>query len=255
MTMPPNPETPTGQKKVRRRGIYILPNLFTTATLFAAFYAVIRAIHGDFSVAAIAILIALVMDGLDGRVARLTNTASDFGKEYDSLADVVAFGLTPALVVYQWALFGFGKIGWLCAFLYVSTTALRLARFNVQPAKDKRYFQGLPCPAAAAVIATFVWLGTDIDWSDKTMGWFALVLTVSSGLAMVSNLRYRSFKEFDARGKVPFMALIVLVFVFMLISFDPPVVLFMLSFGYLASGPAVTLLGIRKTRANRAKEE
>lgn len=256
----PQPETPAGQPERGRRGIYILPNLFTTAGLFAGFFAIVQATKGQFESAAVAIFVAMIMDTLDGRVARMTNTASDFGKEYDSLVDVIAFGLSPALVMYAWALSSVGRIGWLVAFIYVAATALRLARFNTVTTADKRYFQGLPCPAAAAVIAATVWLvhvlGIDVDW----FRFVALVLTVALSLAMVSNIKYRSFKDLDLRGRVPFIALVALVLVFVLISFDPPLVLFAFFFGYFLSGPVTWLIRWRRrsqgvdTPAERAGE-
>jgi CDP-diacylglycerol---serine O-phosphatidyltransferase len=256
----PRPEAPAEQPVRGRRGIYILPNLFTTAGLFAGFFAIVQATKGQFESAAVAIFVAMIMDTLDGRVARMTNTASDFGKEYDSLVDVIAFGLSPALVMYAWALSSVGRIGWLVAFIYVAATALRLARFNTVTTADKRYFQGLPCPAAAAVIAATVWLvhvlGIDVDW----FRFVALALTVALSLAMVSNVKYRSFKDLDLRGRVPFVALVAVVLVFVLISFDPPLVLFAFFFGYFLSGPATWLIRWRRrahgspTPAERSEE-
>ena len=226
-----------------RKGIYILPNLFTTASLFAAFYAIVQATNGFYEHSAIAIVIAAVLDSLDGRVARMTNTVSDFGKEYDSLVDLVAFGLAPALVFYEWGLKDFGKIGWLTAFVYAATTALRLARFNTQDTKGNKYFRGLPCPAAAVLAATALWTvqsyGLTGTWTVVT----ALLAMIVLSAAMVSSFPYRSFKDLDLKNRVPFMALLVLVFVFVLISFDPPVVLFLLSIGFALSGPIFWLFG------------
>ena len=226
-----------------RKGIYILPNLFTTASLFAAFYAIVQATNGFYEHSAIAIVIAAVLDSLDGRVARMTNTVSDFGKEYDSLVDLVAFGLAPALVFYEWGLKDFGKIGWLTAFVYAATTALRLARFNTQDTKGNKYFRGLPCPAAAVLAATALWTvqsyGLKGTWTVVT----ALLVMIVLSAAMVSSFPYRSFKDLDLKNRVPFMALLVLVFVFVLISFDPPVVLFLLSIGFALSGPIFWLFG------------
>ena len=226
-----------------RKGIYILPNLFTTASLFAAFYAIVQATNGFYEHSAIAIVIAAVLDSLDGRVARMTNTVSDFGKEYDSLVDLVAFGLAPALVFYEWGLKDFGKIGWLTAFVYAATTALRLARFNTQDTKGNKYFRGLPCPAAAVLAATALWTvqsyGLTGTWTVVT----ALLVMIVLSAAMVSSFPYRSFKDLDLKNRVPFMALLVLVFVFVLISFDPPVVLFLLSIGFVLSGPIFWLFG------------
>jgi CDP-diacylglycerol--serine O-phosphatidyltransferase len=234
----------------RRRGIYLLPNLFTTAGLFAGFYAIIAATKGRFEAAAIAIFVAMIMDSLDGRIARLTNTQSDFGKEYDSLSDMVAFGLAPALVVYEWVLSGLGKLGWLAAFIYAAGAALRLARFNVQHAVvNKRYFQGLASPPAAGVLGGMVWVGDDFGLRDMTgIVTLAEVMTVVVALLMVSNIRYRSFKDLDMRGKVPFVAVLLLVLTFAFVSIDPPQVLFALFFGYAISGPINTLVFIRKRK-------
>ncbi len=237
-----NPDRQKDPRRPGRKGIYILPNLFTTGGLFFGFYAIVQATKGDFENAAAAIFVAMIMDGLDGRVARLTNTTSDFGKEYDSLVDVISFGLTPALVMYEWALRGNGKLGWLSAFLYVAATALRLARFNTQETADKRYFQGLPCPAAAAFMGAWVWALDSSGLQDLGTGPLSLLVTVALALAMVSNLPYKSFKDFDLKGRVPFVALILLVLVFVLISSDPPRVLFALFLSYALSGPALWLL-------------
>ncbi len=240
-------------KRPGRKGIYILPNLFTTAGLFAGFYAIVQATKGQFETAAIAVFIAMVMDGLDGRVARLTNTSSDFGVEYDSLVDMICFGLTPALVMYEWALMESGKLGWLAAFLYVAAAALRLARFNAQKVADKRFFQGLPSPAAAALLAALVWVMDTYGLQGKTMQVIGLVLTVSTAVAMVSNIRYRSFKDFDLKGKVPFVSLLALVLAFVLIAFDPPRVLFVIFFGYFLSGPVMRLLALRRQRRSKTE--
>jgi CDP-diacylglycerol---serine O-phosphatidyltransferase len=236
----------------RHRGIYLLPNLFTTGCLFSGFYAIVAAMGGRFEAAAIAIFIAMILDGLDGRVARMTNTQSAFGAEYDSLADMVSFGLAPALVVYVWALSDLGKLGWLGAFVYTAGTALRLARFNTQVGRaDKRYFQGLASPAAAAVVAGMVWVGQDYQAEGTAMSIFATLLTVCVGLLMVSNVRYRSFKDLDLKGKVPFVAILAVVLVFVLVSLDPPQVLFAGFLVYAVSGPVGTLLSLRKRRAER----
>jgi CDP-diacylglycerol--serine O-phosphatidyltransferase len=234
----------------RRRGIYLLPNLFTTAGLFAGFYAIVAATKTHFDAAAIAIFVAMIMDSLDGRIARMTNTQSDFGKEFDSLSDMVAFGLAPALVIYQWALLGLGKLGWLAAFIYTAGAALRLARFNVQHGVgNKRYFQGLASPAAAGVLGGMVWVGDDYGLRDSTgISVLAAILTVLVALLMVSNVRYRSFKDLDLRNKVPFVAVLLLVLSFAFVSIDPPQVLFTLFFGYALSGPVNTLLFLRKRK-------
>lgn len=203
------------------RGIYLLPNLMTTLALFAGFYAVIAGMNGDFVAGAIAIFIAMVFDGLDGRIARMTNSSSAFGAEYDSLADMVSFGLAPALLLYQWALSDFGKLGWLIAFVYTAGAALRLARFNTQVGvADKRYFQGLPSPAAAALLAGFVWLVETNQINTGFEGDFALIFTLAAGLLMVSNIRFHSFKELNLRDKVPFVTLLVIVLVVVVITLN-----------------------------------
>ncbi len=239
----------------RHRGIYLLPNLFTTAALFAGFYAIVGAMNGRFEAAAVAIFIAMVLDGLDGRVARMTNTQSEFGAEYDSLADMVSFGLAPALVAYEWALSGLGKFGWLAAFVYTAGAALRLARFNTQVGTaDKRYFQGLASPSAAAIVAGMVWVGVDygIRGADVKVG--AAILTLACGLLMVSNMRYYSFKDLDFKGKVPFFALLVVVFLFVLITVHPPTVLFGAFLLYALSGIVTTILLIKRGRRLSGEE-
>lgn len=236
----------------RRRGIYLLPNLFTTACLFAGFYAIVAAMSGRFEAAAVAIFVAMVMDGLDGRVARLTNTQSDFGAQYDSLADMVSFGLAPALVVFEWSLSGLGKLGWLAAFIYTACAALRLARFNTQVGiADKNYFQGLASPAAAAVISGMIWIGNDYQFSGADLKIPAIIITVIAGLLMVSNIRYHSFKDLDTKGRVPFVWILAIVLVFVFISSDPPLVLFSIFMLYALSGPMLTLKDIRAKRAQR----
>ncbi len=226
----------SGGKQPGRRGIYILPNLFTTAGLFFGFFSIIEATKGHFELAATFIFIAMIMDGLDGRIARMTNTTSDFGVEYDSLADVIAFGVTPALVMYEWVLGGMGKLGWLAAFVYAAATALRLARFNTQKIEDKRYFQGLPCPAAAAVLAAWVLLMETYALQGGMVDSVSWLLTIGTAGAMVSNIRYHSFKDFDLKGKIPFVKLLVVVLGFVLIALDPPRTLFLGFFGYFLSG-------------------
>ncbi len=235
-----------------RRGIYLLPNLFTTAALFCGFYAIIAAMQNNFIVAAIAIFIAMLLDGLDGRVARLTNTQSDFGAQYDSLADLISFGLAPSLVMYQWSLLNMGKAGWLVAFIYAATAALRLARFNTQVGTaDKNYFQGLPSPAAAALVAGAVWVGQDYSVSGRLVDIVAMLVTVTSGLLMVSNIRYNSFKGIDFKGKIPFFLLLVIMLVIVFISYEPAVILFGIFMIYAISGPVYTLIELRKRRAMR----
>ena len=237
----------------RRRGIYLLPNLFTTAALFGGFYAIVAAINGRYEDAAIAIFVAMILDGMDGRIARMTNTQSDFGVQYDSLSDLISFGLAPSLVIYQWSLYGLGKLGWVAAFVYAATTALRLARFNTQAEnEDKRFFQGLPSPAAAAVIAGFIWLGAANGLYDGTnLVWISFPMTIAVGILMVSNIRYHSFKQFDLKGRVPFITILILVLILALIAARPSVVLFLLAFSYALSGPVITLALIRRHRAKR----
>ncbi len=222
---------------LRKRSIYLLPNLFTTGALFAGFYAIVQAMNGKYEYAAVAIFIAMVLDGLDGRVARLTHTQSEFGAEYDSLADMVSFGVAPSLVVYEWALRGLGKWGWFAAFIYCAATALRLARFNTNiDIVDKRYFQGLPSPAAAALVAGFVWVMLDYGFSGDEVRWYAAALTVFAGLNMVSNLPFYSFKDLNMRKSVPFLVIFLVALFFILISSYPPGVLFILFLAYSLSG-------------------
>ena len=222
---------------LRRRGIYLLPNLFTTGALFAGFYAIVQAMNEKFEHAAVAIFIAMVLDGLDGRVARMTHTQSEFGAEYDSLSDMVSFGVAPSLVMYEWALKGMGKWGWFAAFIYCVATALRLARFNTNiDVVDKHYFQGLPSPAAAALVAGFVWVMLDSGFDGESLRWYAAVLTVFAGLSMVSNLPFYSFKTINMRKSVPFLVIFLIALFFVLISSDPPIVLFGLFLCYALSG-------------------
>ncbi len=240
----------------RHRGIYLLPNLFTTAALFAGFYAIVAAMNQQFEPAAVAIFVAMVLDGLDGRVARMTNTQSEFGAQYDSLSDVISFGLAPSLVMYEWSLASLGKLGWLAAFVYTAGAALRLARFNVQLAvADKRYFTGLASPAAAAVVAGMVWLGHDMGLDGVALNWLTFVLTAGAGLLMVSNMRYYSFKDLDVKGKVPFFAMLIVVLIFVLVSTDPPKVLFGTFLLYALSGPVTTVMLLRRRRAQKAAED
>lgn len=231
---------PRLEHKLRRRGIYILPNLFTTAALFAGFYAIVQAMNGRFEHAAAAIFIAMVLDGVDGRVARLTRTQSAFGAEYDSLSDMVSFGVAPALVIYEWALQGMRSLGWAAAFIYCACAALRLARFNTQLAvADSRYFQGLPSPSAAALLAGLVWIFFDYEVPGPRVSWLALVITVFAGLSMVSNVRYYSFKKINMRRSVPFVVILAIVLTFVLIAIHPPTVLFAVFALYALSGYAM----------------
>jgi CDP-diacylglycerol---serine O-phosphatidyltransferase len=237
------PGAPPGLAPQRSRRIYLLPNAFTTAALFCGFFAIVQAMNANFDAAAIAIFVAMILDSLDGRVARMTNTQSAFGEQYDSLSDVVSFGAAPALVIYEWSLRGLGKWGWLAAFIYLAGAALRLARFNANiGVVDKRYFQGLPSPAAAALIAGLVWVAVDlrdtrwISLSGEELAWPAFVLTLFAGLSMVSNVPFYSFKDFNLRRSVPFVFALGVVMAFVLVSSDPPLVLFLLFLGYALSG-------------------
>ncbi|MBB1360775.1 CDP-diacylglycerol--serine O-phosphatidyltransferase [Shewanella sp. SR44-4] len=234
---------------VKNKGIYLLPNLFTTAGLFSGFYAVISSMNGHFELASIAIFIAMICDGLDGRVARLTNTQSDFGAEYDSLADMVSFGMAPAILAYNWALQDLGKVGWLAAFIYCACAALRLARFNTQVGvADKRYFQGLASPAAAALIAGSIWSGSKYELDPTDINYLAALITALTGLLMVSNFRYHSFKEVDWRGKVNFVVMLLLVGVFVIISVEPAIILCLGFYIYALSGPVITINAIKKLK-------
>jgi CDP-diacylglycerol---serine O-phosphatidyltransferase len=238
----------------RRRGIYLLPNLFTIAGLFAGFYAIVTAMEGYFNYAAVAIFVAMIMDFFDGRVARLTNTQSAFGAELDSLSDMVSFGVAPALVIYSWSLEGLGKLGWLAAFIFTAAGALRLARFNTQVlVADKRYFQGLPIPAAAGVLASMVWLCVDSEILGDVVSMMTAILAILIAILMVSNVRYYSFKEIDLKGRVPFVAILLVVLAFVGISLDPPKILFLIFFCYALSGPILTLRALYKARSLRRK--
>ena len=229
------PEKP----RLRSKGIYLLPNAFTTAALFSGFFAIVNAMNDQFQVAAIAIFASLVLDGMDGRVARMTNTQSAFGEQYDSLADMVSFGVAPALVAYEWALKDLGKWGWLAAFTYCAGAALRLARFNVNTGVvDKKFFQGLPSPAAGSLIAGFIWLADDnkIPVRDSAIPWITFFIAVYAGLTMVSNARFYSGKALDVRYRVPFGVMVLLILTFVLISSNPPLTLFGLFVVYSVSG-------------------
>jgi CDP-diacylglycerol--serine O-phosphatidyltransferase len=233
-------EIPAVRPTLRRRSIYLLPNAFTTAALFCGFYAIVMAMNLRFEQAAIAIFGAMVLDGIDGRVARLTNTQSEFGAQYDSLSDMVSFGAAPALVIYEWSLRGLGKMGWMAAFVYCAGAALRLARFNTNiGVVDKRYFQGLPSPAAAALVAGLVWLMDDLRYQGADLSWLAWTVTLYAGLTMVTNVPFYSFKDINFRKSVPFIAIFLIVLAFVAISSDPPKVLFGLFVCYGLSGYGV----------------
>ena len=232
----------------RRKGIYILPNLFTLAALFSGFYAIVMAINGRFEQSALGVFSAMIFDSLDGRVARMTNTQSAFGEQMDSLADMVSFGAAPALIVYVWALKELGRWGWIAAFVYCACAALRLARFNVNTGVvDKRYFQGLPSPAAAALVMGFIWLMADngvqrgigghLSWPQAS--WIAFAITLYAGLTMVTNVPFYSFKDVQARQSVPFVVLVLIALGIAVINIDPPSVLFMVFACYGLSGYAL----------------
>jgi len=247
------------EKRQNKRGIYILPSIFTTFALFAGFYSIVASINGDYTLAAISIMVAMLWDALDGRVARLTNTQSAFGAEYDSLSDLVSFGVAPALLVYEWSLSDLGRIGWLAAFIYLTCAALRLARFNTQVGTaDKRYFQGLPSPAAAGVIASMIWLKFwNFEYFDigvvSLSYYIGIAITIICGLLMVSNVRYYSFKEFETKKKASFKFLLLSVLSLILLLYKPNIVLFTGFFIYLLSGPIITTTGLYKKR-NQKKQ-
>ena len=248
------------EKTPRKRGIYLLPSVLTTFGMFAGFYSIISSINGDFTIAAISIMIAMMWDTLDGRVARLTNTQSAFGAEYDSLADLVSFGLAPALLVYEWSLYELGRFGWLAAFVYLACAALRLARFNTQVGiADKRYFQGLPSPAAAGVIASMIWLKiwtfASFDSDVISLGYYlGAGITILCGLLMVSNVRYYSFKELDSK-KASFRFLLLIVMSLIILMYKPNIILFTGFFLYLLSGPYITVAGLNKRRIEKKQSK
>jgi CDP-diacylglycerol---serine O-phosphatidyltransferase len=246
-------EEEIGGAKVRHKGVYLLPNLFTTASLFSGFYAIVAAMNNEFANAAVAIFISMILDGLDGRVARMTNTQSKFGAEYDSLADMVAFGVAPALVAFSWILSSLDKFGWVVAFIYVAGAALRLARFNTQIGSvDKRYFIGLPSPSAAAVVAGTVWSLHGFEQS-LVIAIIASIVVAGAGLLMVSNIRYHSFKDLDLKGRVPFVAILIVVLVFAVIALAPAHILMLTFVAYIISGPVMAT--IRHNRLSRKTTE
>ena len=242
-------------EKKTNRGIYLLPSILTTFGMFAGFYSIIASINGDFTLAAISIMVAMLWDTLDGRVARLTNTQSDFGAEYDSLADLVSFGMAPALLVYEWSLSDLGRIGWLAAFLFLACAALRLARFNTQVGiSEKRYFQGLPSPAAAGVIASMIWLkfwNFEYFYGIAAFSYYNGVgITIICALLMVSNVRYYSFKEFDSK-KASFRFLLAIILGIIVLLSRPNIFLFTGFFLYMLSGPFITIMGLNKKRIEK----
>lgn len=242
-----------GGRAVRRKGIYLLPNLFTTAALFFGFSAILAAMNQQWERAAVMIFVAGVMDGLDGRVARMTNTQSEFGAQYDSLSDVIAFGLAPGIVMFAWALNGLGKFGYAVAFVYAACAALRLARFNVQiESSDKRYFTGLPSPAAAAAVAGMVWVLNDYGIADidRPLAILAAIVTAAAAVLMVSNVRYYSFKDFQS-VRVPLFALLIVILLVAVVQVSPPTMLWGAALLYAASGPVGAL--IRRVGSRRSR--
>ena len=242
------------KSKDSHSGIYLLPNLFTTASLFAAFYSIVSSLKSHYETAVIAIFIGMIADGLDGRIARLTNTQTPFGAEYDSLSDMVTFGVAPALLLYSWSLSQLGKLGWLVAFIYTAAVALRLARFNTQvETADKRYFQGLACPASAALVGSFAWFCHQYYLKNMLVVVLTAVFAIACAALMVSNIRYYSFKELDLKGKVPFLYILLMVILFAAIASNPSLVLFVGFLIYTLSGPLQTLVALQRMRKSRGK--
>ncbi|EED35349.1 CDP-diacylglycerol--serine O-phosphatidyltransferase [Luminiphilus syltensis NOR5-1B] len=246
---------PSDASAPRARGVYLLPNLFTTGALFAGFYGVVASMQGDFYSGAVAIFVAMVFDGLDGRIARMTNTTSAFGAEYDSMADMVSFGVAPGLLVFNWALYDLGKLGWVAAFIYTACAALRLARFNTEiGTNDGSYFSGLASPAAAALAAGSVWVGQNegLDAASQPLSVIYAVLLILLGFLMIANLRYYSFKKMNLEGRVPFVRILLLLALVGLVALDPPIMLWLLFLAYALSGPAQHF---RYRRAERQARE
>jgi CDP-diacylglycerol--serine O-phosphatidyltransferase len=241
-------------KRIGHSGIYLLPNLFTTSSLFAAYYSIVASFKHHFITAVIAIFVGMIADGLDGRIARLTNTQTAFGAEYDSLSDMVTFGVAPSLMIYLWNLQFHGKLGWLVAFIYTAAVALRLARFNTQiDLADKRYFQGLACPAAAAFIVSWVWVCHQYHLMYLFIPYITMVFCFVSSLLMVSNIRYHSFKQIDLRGKISFLSVLMIVIIYVAVASNPAIVLFLIFMAYAASGPIQTLYIRHKVRRLRRR--
>jgi CDP-diacylglycerol---serine O-phosphatidyltransferase len=248
--------------KPRRKGIYLLPNLLTTGCLFSGFYAIVAAIDKHFASAGMAVFVAMIFDTLDGRIARLTRSESAFGKEYDSLADMVSFGLAPALVMYEWSLHSmteygpiWGKVGWMGAFIYAVCAALRLARFNVRAGTvDKRYFQGLPSPAAAGILAGAVWCADNFDVPGSALIIPAYVITAGAGILMVSSIGYYSFKDLKLQKKVPFTVLLMVPAIIVVVVLSPPNVLFLGFLGYAVSGLTMALWRLHKRLGKKAAQ-
>ena len=249
------------RKKIRQSGVFLLPNALTTGALFAGFYSIISGINGDFAAAAIAIVVAGVLDGLDGRVARLTNTQSDFGVQYDSLCDLISFGLAPALLAFNWSLkslseYGViaGKLGWLAAFVYVACAALRLARFNTQAeSEQKSYFQGLASPAAAGTLVTTIWFLVDQGVDGGSVQWLIFLETVLLGMLMFSQIRYYSFKAWPRAERVPVAWIFILVLLFVFLAIDPPAMMMTVGIIYVVSGVVITFAGRRNWKSRRAQ--
>jgi CDP-diacylglycerol--serine O-phosphatidyltransferase len=244
------------KKEKMKKGIYVLPNLFTTASLFCGFYSIIASVKGHFPVAASAIIIAIILDGLDGRIARMTNTISKFGAEYDSLSDLVAFGVAPAVLMYTWSFFYYRKWGWLVAFLFVLCGALRLARFNVQiNLIDSRVFNGLPIPAAAATTATGVLLYFYLGGQGTYPSLIIMIGVVGVSLLMVSNVKYYSFKDLNFFARQPFMSFFFIAIILVIVAVEPQIMIFTFSVGYSLSGPIWLLAGLAKKFYVGAKQK
>jgi CDP-diacylglycerol--serine O-phosphatidyltransferase len=249
-----------GDKKIHK-GVYLLPNALTTGAMFAGFYSIIAGINGQYSAAAMAVVVAGVLDGLDGRVARMTNTQSEFGVQYDSLSDLISFGLAPALLAFNWSLASLrdlgplaGKLGWLAAFLFAACAALRLARFNTQVSKiDKTYFQGLASPAAAGTLVATIWFFDDQGVAGETVRWLLWAETVALGLLMFSRVRDFSFKTWPRGDRIPIHFLMLVVLVFVLLAVDPPAVMMILGVGYVVSGLVITVLGRQQWKSRRER--
>jgi len=250
------PAKTSSLEPMRKRGIYLLPNLFTTLNLFAGFYAIVQGMNHEYEKAAVAIFVAMVLDSLDGRVARMTRTQSAFGAEYDSLADMLSFGAAPALIVYEWALRGMGRIGWIAAFVYCAGAALRLARFNTQlSVADKRWFTGLPSPAAAALVAGMIWVFNEYRVAGSDVRWLAAAVTIYAGITMVSSVKFYSGKDINLRRAMPFSVAVALVIALLLISIEPPIVLWGVMLAYGVSGYVAWVVQRLRTEAKEKQYE
>ena len=250
-------------KKKKLPGVFLLPNLITTAALFSGFYSIVSSINGEIILAALSILVAMILDGLDGRIARLTNTQTSFGEYYDSLSDMICFGLAPALLMYMWSLSNFNiygsqwsKIAWIACFIYVASAAIRLARFNSKiQTQDKKYFIGLASPAAAAVIICYAWMLEVSNVNIANYNWMSLLLLPLLSFLMISNITYYSFKDFNIRHKVPHISLFIIALILSFISFDPPLVLFSFFILYALYGPAMYLLRLIKKKKSLSPDK